>query len=92
MAKRKTTAYLDEDLLRDAKIQAARSGKRYSELVEEAVRSYVGVDVLDEVWARSDLDEDAALRLAYEALDAGRRSDRSARSSTEDAESSDRGP
>jgi hypothetical protein len=27
MAKRKTTAYLDEDLLRDAKIQAARSGK-----------------------------------------------------------------
>jgi hypothetical protein len=72
MAKRKTTVYLDEDLLRDAHIQAARTGKKDSELIEEAVRSYLGLDILDEVWARSDLDEDAALKLAYEALDAGR--------------------
>jgi hypothetical protein len=73
MAKRKTTVYLDEDLLRDAQIQAARTGKKDSELIEEAVRSYLGLDILDEVWARSDLNEDAALKLAYEALDAGRR-------------------
>lgn len=73
MAKRKTTVYLDEDLLRDAQIQAARSGKKDSELIEEAVRSYLGLDVLDEVWTRSDLDEDSALKLAYEALDASRR-------------------
>jgi hypothetical protein len=73
MAKRKTTVYLDEDLLRDAQIQAARAGKRDSELIEEAVRSYLGLDVLDEVWSRSDLDEDSALKLAYEALDASRR-------------------
>lgn len=75
MGKRKTTVYLDEDLLRDAQIQAARSGKKDSELIEEAVRSYLGLDILDEVWARSDLDEDAALKLAYEAIDAGRHSE-----------------
>jgi metal-responsive CopG/Arc/MetJ family transcriptional regulator len=74
MAKRKTTVYLDEDLLRDAQIQAARSGRKDSELIEEAVRNYLGLDILDEVWARSDLDEDSALKLAYEALDAARRS------------------
>jgi hypothetical protein len=73
MAKRKTTVYLDEELLRDAQIQAARSGKKDSELIEDAVRNYLGFDVLDEVWARSDLDEESALKLAYEALDAGRR-------------------
>jgi metal-responsive CopG/Arc/MetJ family transcriptional regulator len=74
MAKRKTTVYLDEEVLREAKVQAARKGQKDSELIEEAVRSYLGLDVLDEVWARSDLDEEAALRLASEALEAARRS------------------
>jgi len=74
MAKRKATVYLDEDVLREARIQAARTGQKDSELIEAAVRSYLGLDVLDEVWARSDLDEDAALKLAYEALDASRSS------------------
>ena len=73
MAKLKTTVYLDEDVLRQARIQAARTGKKDSELIEEAIRRYLGTDVLDAVWARSDLDERSALELAYEALDAVRR-------------------
>ena len=73
MAKRKTTVYLDEELLRAAQIQAARSGKKNSELIEEAVRSYLGLDILEEVWARSDLDEESAIRLATEAVESARR-------------------
>jgi hypothetical protein len=72
MAKRKTTVYLDEEVLREARIQAARTDQKDSELIEKAVRSYLGLDVLDDVWARSDLDEEAALRLAYEAVEATR--------------------
>jgi hypothetical protein len=73
MAKRKTTVYLDEDVLREARIQAARTGQKDSELIESAIRSYLCLDVLDDVWSRSDLDEESALRLAYEALEAVRR-------------------
>jgi hypothetical protein len=75
MAKRKTTVYLDEDVLREARIQAARTGQKDSELIESAIRSYLGLDVLDDVWSRSDLDEESALRLAYEALETARRRD-----------------
>jgi Ribbon-helix-helix protein, copG family len=73
VAKRKKTVYLDEDVLREARIQAARTGRNDSEVIEAALRSYLGLDVLEEVWARSDLDEEDALSLAYEALDASRR-------------------
>lgn len=73
MAKRRMTVYLDEEVLREAKVQAARKGQKDSELIEEAVRNYLGLDVLDEVWARSDLDEDEALKLAYEAVESARR-------------------
>ena len=73
MAKRKTTVYLDEDVLREAKIQAARTGQKDSELIESAIRSYLGLDVLDDVWARSDLDEESAIRLATEAVESVRR-------------------
>jgi ABC-type ATPase with predicted acetyltransferase domain len=73
MTKRKTTVYLDEEVLRSARIQAARNGQKDSELIEAAVRNYLGLDVLDEVWARSDLDEEEAMRLAREAVEAVRR-------------------
>jgi hypothetical protein len=77
MAKRKTTIYVDEDLLRGAKILAARSGKKDYEVLEDALRSHLGVEVLDAVRSRSELTEDQALELAYEALD-GTRPSRSA--------------
>ena len=72
MAKRKTTIYVDEDLLRGAKVLAARSGKKDYEVLEDALRSHLGLEVLDRVRTRANLDAEEALRLAYEAIDASR--------------------
>jgi hypothetical protein len=65
MAKRKTTVYLDDELLRGARVVAARSGKKDSEVFEEALRAYLGMATLEATWSRSDLTEDEALALAY---------------------------
>ena len=62
--KRKVTLYVDEDVLRAARVRAARTDKRDSEVVEAALRAYLGFEVVERVWARSDLDEAAAMRLA----------------------------
>jgi hypothetical protein len=72
MAKRKTTIYVDEEILRAARVAAARSGKRDSQIVEEALREYLGLGVVNRVWSRSRLSEDDALALAYEELHASR--------------------
>jgi len=72
MAKRKTTIYVDEEVLRAARVAAARAGKRDSQIVEEALREYLGLGVLERVWARSALTEEEALTLAYEELHASR--------------------
>jgi hypothetical protein len=71
MAKRKTTLYIDEDVLRAAKVMAGRKGKRESEIFEEALRAYTGfkrVDLVDELGRRNDLSEEEATKLAYEAV------------------------
>jgi hypothetical protein len=72
MAKRKTTIYVDEDLLRGAKVLAARTGKKDYEVLEDALRTHLGIEVLQQVQGRSQLTEDEALRLAYEAVRATR--------------------
>ena len=72
--RRKTTVYLDDELLRAAKIAAARSGKRDYQVFEEALRAYLGLELLERVGARSDLTEDQALDLAYKELHQSRRS------------------
>jgi Ribbon-helix-helix protein, copG family len=79
MAKAKTTVYLDEDVLRAARVAAARSGKRDSEIVEEALRSYLAGGILDSIWAHQrnqglELSEEEALELAYAELRAMRQS------------------
>jgi len=74
VARKKTTVYVEEDLLRSARVMAARAGKRDSDIVEEALRTYLGVDVLERVWSRSDLDEKQALELAYDELHRSRSS------------------
>ena len=58
--------YLDEDVLRGAKVMAARTGKKDYEVVEEALRAYLGMEVLDRAWRGADMTEDEALRLAIE--------------------------
>ena len=72
MAKRKTTIYVEEEILRAARVAAARSGKRDSQIVEEALREYLGLGVVNRAWSRSTLTEDDALALAYEELHASR--------------------
>lgn len=78
MARSKVTVYLDPEVLRAARVHAARTGKRDSDVVEEALREHLGLDVIDSIRAKSDLDEDAAMQLAYEELHAMRRERREA--------------
>lgn len=74
MAKAKTTIYVDEDLLRGARVYAARKDMKDSEVFELALRRILGRDVLDDIWARnSGVDPDLAEQVAYEELRASRR-------------------
>lgn len=77
--KRKVTFYIAEDVLRAAKVRAARTDQRDSQVVEQALRRYLGFDVLDHVWARSHLSEKEAMDLAVSEVRAVRRRKRAAR-------------
>ena len=73
MAKTRTTLTIDEDVLRAVKIRAARTGKGDGDVIEEALRRDLGLDLLDRLWARNDLGEGEAVELAVEAQHATRR-------------------
>ncbi len=73
MAKTRTTLTIDEDVLRAVKVRAARTGKGDGEVIEAALRRDLGLDLLDRLWARNDLDEGDAVALAVEAQHAARR-------------------
>jgi hypothetical protein len=74
--RRKTTLYLEADLLRATKVAAAREDKPEYQVVEEALRKHLGLDLMQRVWARSGLDENEAMRLAVAEVRAHRRSRR----------------
>lgn len=74
--KRKTTLYADEDLLRAMRVRAAREDKADYQVFEEAMRSYLGLDVLDRIWSRDPLPEDEAMALANEGVRASRARER----------------
>lgn len=67
MTKVRTTLTIDPAVLRAVKVRAARLGKGDSDVIEDALRRDLGLDLLDRLWAANDLDEDAALTLAVEA-------------------------
>lgn len=73
MSKTRTTLTIDEEVLRAVKIRAARTGKADSEVIEESLRRDLGLDLLDRLWQRNDLSEQAAVDLAVEAQHATRR-------------------
>ena len=73
MSKTRTTLTIDEEVLRAVKVRAARLGKGDSEVIEEALRRDLGLDLLDRLWARNDLSEAEAVELAVEAQHADRR-------------------
>lgn len=77
MARRKTTAYLDSDLLTATKVLAATQERSESEIVERALRSYLNAgesesvgrelrDLMQRVGRRSDLAEDEAMEVAVD--------------------------
>jgi metal-responsive CopG/Arc/MetJ family transcriptional regulator len=72
MTKTRTTLTIDEEVLRAVKVRAARTGKGESEVIEDAVRKELGLDLLDRLWARNELRDDEAMDLAIEAQEATR--------------------
>ncbi|MBJ7597220.1 ribbon-helix-helix domain-containing protein [Candidatus Nephthysia bennettiae] len=67
MTRVRTTVTLVEALLRPLKVRAARLGKGVSEVMEEALRRYIGLKFLDRLWTGKQMDEDSAAALAVEA-------------------------
>ncbi len=78
MPKVKTTIYVDEDVLRQVRVAAARQGKRDSEIIEAALRSRTIGGILDSIHQDrheqgiEPLGEEEALELAYRELKAMR--------------------
>jgi hypothetical protein len=67
MPKQRTTVTLDERVLRAVRVKAARTGRRDSDVIEEALRRDLGLELLERVWAKAEMGEDEALDLAVEA-------------------------
>lgn len=53
--------YLDDEVLRATKVLAARTGRPEYAIVDEALRSYLGLDTVAAVWQRSTLSDEDAL-------------------------------
>ena len=73
MTKTRTTLTIDEEVLKAVKVRAARTGKGESEVIEDAVRRDLGLDLMERLWARNDMSEEEAMELALEAQQAARR-------------------
>ena len=73
MSKVRTTLTIDEEILRAVKVRAARSGKGDSQVIEEALRRDLGLDLFEDLWAKSALSEKEATELAVEAQHSSRR-------------------
>lgn len=67
MAKKRTTLTIDEDVLRAVKVRAVRTGRGDSEVIEEAVRTALGLDLLERMWSQAVMTESEAVALAVEA-------------------------
>lgn len=72
MPKVRTTVTLDEQVLTAVRVRAARTGKGDSEVIEQALRRDLGLDLLERLWTKNDLGEDEAMALAIEAQHATR--------------------
>lgn len=73
MQKVRTTLTIDPAVLRAVKVRGARTGKGDSEVIEDALRKELGLDLLDRLWQHADLGEEEALALAVEAQHETRR-------------------
>ena len=73
MPREKTTIYVDRDVLRATRAAAARTGRSVSDVVETALRDYLGMSLIRRMQEKAALGEDEAMKLAYEELHAMRR-------------------
>lgn len=67
MPKTRTTLTVDEDVLRAVRVRAARTGKADSQIIEEALRRDLGLDLLTRLWTKNSMSEADAQALAVEA-------------------------
>lgn len=72
MSKVRTTLTIDDQVMKAVRVRAARTGKGDSEVIEEAVRGSLGLDLFERLWERANLGEEAAMKLALEAQHSGR--------------------
>lgn len=90
MTRRKTTVYLDDDVLTATKIVAASSARSESDVVEDALRAYLRGDaakaaaaevraVMQRVASRAPADDATAMRVALEEVAKTRKARRSSR-------------
>ncbi|CAN5483080.1 hypothetical protein BH23ACT6_BH23ACT6_25390 [soil metagenome] len=91
MSRRKTTVYLDSDVLMATKVLAATREGTESQVVEDALRAYLRTSevqearadlraLMDRLAQRADLDDEAAMTLAVEEVRGVREAQRSAAS------------
>jgi predicted transcriptional regulator len=76
MARTETTVVLDDEVLARLRRAADRAGLDDSTVVEQALRRFLSLDVVDRVWERNSadpLDPASAEQLAHEELRAARR-------------------
>jgi plasmid stability protein len=73
MPKVRTTLTIEDEVLRAVKVRAARTGKGESQVIEDALRSELGLDLLDRIWQGEDVPEEEATALAVEAQHRTRR-------------------
>jgi len=73
MSKVRTTLTIDDSVMRAVRLRAARSGRGESNVIEEALRRELGLDLLERLWEHNDLAEQEAVALAVEAQHKTRR-------------------
>jgi hypothetical protein len=73
MAKARTIVTLDERVLRAVRVKAARTGRSESDVIEEALRRDLRLDLVERLWEAADLPEHEASRLSIEAQHETRR-------------------
>ncbi len=73
MPKVRTTLTIDAEVLRAVKVRGARTGRGDSEVIEQALRRELGLDLLERLWQRDDLGEERAIELGVEAQHETRR-------------------
>jgi len=89
MNRRKTTVYLDSDVLTATKVLAAARERSESQVVEDALRAYLRTSdaevarsdlrtLMDRLAQRTDLGDEAAMAVAIEEVQAARTERRSA--------------